>query len=91
MSSETYLAIGPLASKTEAKNIITYLKTRFCRFMALQNKSSQDATRAIYQLVPMQDFSKPWADEELYAKYKLTREEIDFIERMIRPMELDGA
>jgi len=91
VSSETYLAIGPLASKTEAKNIITYLKTRFCRFMALQNKSSQDATRAIYQLVPMQDFSKPWADEELYAKYKLTREEIDFIERMIRPMELDGA
>lgn len=91
VSSETYLAIGPLASKTEAENIITYLKTRFCRFMALQNKSSQDATRSIYQLVPMQDFSKPWTDEELYAKYKLTQEEIDFIESMIRPMELEDA
>jgi site-specific DNA-methyltransferase (adenine-specific) len=35
----------------------------------------------------MQDFSKPWTDEELYAKYKLTQEEIDFIESMIKPME----
>jgi hypothetical protein len=32
-------------------------------------------------------FSKPWTDEELYAKYKLTQEEIDFIESMIKPME----
>ncbi len=35
----------------------------------------------------MQDFSKPWTDEELYAKYQLTKEEIAFIESMIRPME----
>ena len=38
--------------------------------------------------VPMQDFSKPWMDEELYAKYNLTAEEIAFIESMIRPMEV---
>jgi site-specific DNA-methyltransferase (adenine-specific) len=48
---------------------------------------SLDASRRVYQLVPMQDFSKPWTDEELYAKYKLTQEEIDFIESMIKPME----
>ena len=35
----------------------------------------------------MQDFSKPWTDEELYKKYGLTQEEIDFIENMIKPME----
>lgn len=35
----------------------------------------------------MQDFSKPWTDEELYAKYSLTEEEIAFIESMIKPME----
>jgi site-specific DNA-methyltransferase (adenine-specific) len=35
----------------------------------------------------MQDFSKPWTDEELYAKYGLNEEEIAFIESMIRPME----
>ena len=50
-------------------------------------RNTQDAMRAVYQFVPMQDFSKPWTDEELYAKYKLTQEEIDFIESMIKPME----
>ena len=50
-------------------------------------KASQDATAKTYSFVPMQDFSKPWADEELYKKYKLTQEEIDFIESMIKPME----
>ena len=34
----------------------------------------------------MQDFSKPWTEEELYKKYKLTKEEIEFIESMIRPI-----
>lgn len=40
-------------------------------------------------LLPIQDFSKPWTDEELYKKYGLTNEEIAFIESMIKPMELD--
>jgi len=34
----------------------------------------------------MQDFSESWTDEKLYRKYKLTKEEIEFIESMIRPM-----
>ena len=41
----------------------------------------------IYSLVPIQDFSRPWTDEELYKKYALTDEEIDFIETMIKPMK----
>ena len=40
-----------------------------------------------YSFVPIQDFSKSWTDAELYAKYGLTAEEIDFIESMIKPME----
>ena len=40
-----------------------------------------------YIFVPLQDFSKPWTDAELYTKYGLTEEEIAFIESMIRPME----
>lgn len=39
------------------------------------------------KFVPMQDFSKPWTDEELYAKYKLMKDEITLIESMIKPME----
>ena len=55
--------------------------------MVLLIKNTQHATSRVYSFVPMQDFSKPWTDEELYAKYKLTQEEIDFIESMIKPME----
>ena len=40
-----------------------------------------------FQFVPIQDFSKPWTDEELYKKYELSTEEIDYIESMIRSME----
>lgn len=40
-----------------------------------------------FSLVPMQDFTKTWSDEELYAKYNLTQEEIDYIENTIKPIE----
>ena len=50
-------------------------------------KNTQDAPQRVYNLVPMQDFSKSWTDEELYKKYKLTKKEIAFIEKMVRPME----
>ncbi len=46
--------------------------------------------RQVYQFVPMQDFSKPWSDAELYKKYNLTNDEITFIESMIKPMDFEG-
>lgn len=49
-------------------------------------KISQDAMSKTYRFVPMQDFSKLWTDAELYAKYNLSDEEINFIESMIKPM-----
>ena len=84
--TETYLVIGPCNTKNEALNVISYINTRFFRFMVLMKKNTQDATRKVYSFVPMQDFSESWTDEKLYKKYKLTKEEIEFIESMIRPM-----
>jgi site-specific DNA-methyltransferase (adenine-specific) len=54
-------------------------------------KVTQSTTRNIYTLVPVQDFSESWTDEKLYAKYGLTKDEIAFIESMIRPMDLGGG
>lgn len=88
--SETYLVISGCQSKYEAQNIITYITTKFFRFLVLLKKNTQNAARGVYEFVPMQDFSKPWTDTELYKKYGLTDEEIAFIESMIRPMELGG-
>ena len=85
--AETYLVIGPYGSKVEAENAMSYIRTRFFRFLVLLVKNTQDAPKRVYQFVPMQDFSKPWTDAELYAKYKLTKDEIAFIESMIKPLE----
>lgn len=85
--SETYLVIGPCSSKKEANNIMTYIRCRFFRFLVLMNKPTQHATSKVYTLVPVQDFSKPWTDEMLYKKYGLTKDEIAFVESMVRSME----
>lgn len=69
---------------------LSYLKTKFFRAMVAIRKQDQGSSKAVYHYVPIQDFTKPWTDEELYAKYGLTDEEIAFIESMIKPMELGG-
>ena len=85
--TQTYLLIGIFDTEMEALNAISYMKTRFFRFLVMLKKISQDAMRGVYQLVPMQNFNETWTDEKLYKKYGLSQEEIDFIESMIRPMD----
>ena len=87
--TESYMIIGADLELDEKKanNLASYLKTKFVRFLHSLAKSSQDATAKTYKFVPLQDFSTPWTDSKLYAKYGLTEEEIAFIESMIRPME----
>ncbi|MDY3351118.1 Eco57I restriction-modification methylase domain-containing protein [Riemerella anatipestifer] len=85
--TETYLVIGPFKDKQKCENVISYIETKFFHFMLTLKKNTQDAPKRVYQFVPQQDFSKPWTDEELYKKYDLTEEEINYIESMVRPME----
>jgi len=84
--TETYLVVGPFNNKKVAENTISYMKTKFFHLFISFKKITQDAWKKAYEFVPMQDFSKSWTDEKLYKKYNLTKEEIDFIESMIRPM-----
>lgn len=90
--SQTYLVIGYNPelhnfTKEQCENIISYIKTRFFRYLVSIKKKTQNGPRGVYQFVPLQDFNEEWTDEKLYKKYGLTQEEIDFIESMIRPME----
>lgn len=87
LCTETFLQIGPFNNQSEQKNALSYIQTKFFRAMIAIRKQDQGASRAVYHYVPLQDFSKPWTDAELYAKYNLTQEEIDFIESMIKPMD----
>ena len=85
-TTETNLVIGPFDDKQTAENVMCYINTRFFRFLVLIKKLTQNATKEVYQLVPLQDFSESWSDEKLYKKYHLTTAEIDFIENMVRAM-----
>ena len=96
--TETYVVFGPYASENECLNVISYIRTKFFHFLVTLKKNTMMAPRSVYSFVPIQDFSKPWTDEELYAKYNLTQDEIDFIKSMVRPMdastqevEMDGG
>ena len=85
--TQSYLVGGVFNSIEESVNYLSYLKTCFVRFLILQLLSTQDISAEKFQFVPLQDFTKFWTDEELYKKYKLTDEEIAFIESIIKPME----
>ena len=84
--TETYLVIGPFSNNKVAENVISYTQTKFFHMMLSLVKITQNTMKSAYVFVPMQDFSESWTDEKLYKKYKLTKEEIEFIESMIRPM-----
>ena len=97
--TESYIMIGAelnLNAETAA-SLSKYLKTKFARFMHSLAKVSQDATSKTYRFVPLQDFSAhsdiDWSksvraiDTQLYAKYGLSDEDINFIEDKIKPMD----
>lgn len=92
IGTETFLCVAADLHYTKemCSNLSRYLRTKFARFLLSLAKSSQHSTAKTYVFVPMQDFSKSWTDEELYVKYNLTEEEIEFIESMIKPMDLGG-
>lgn len=85
--THSYIYAGSFASKCEAVNLMYYLKGKFARFLILQALTSIHLSKSTFLFVPMQDFSKLWTDEELYAKYDLSNEEISFIDSMIKPMK----
>lgn len=86
ISSETYLCIGPFESKKQAESVLSYLSCRLPRLLILLHKASQDVTRKVYSFVPTQDWTRLWTDEYLYSKYSLSATEIEFIEKVVRPM-----
>lgn len=95
--TETFLEIGPFDNETQASNVIKYIKTKFFRTLVGIQKQTQDAAQRVYKFVPIQDFTLAsdinWNDNingldiQLFKKYKLNQEEIDFIQKNIKEME----
>ena len=96
--TESYIVVGVdlELDLLSATNLCKYFTTKFARFQHSLGKASQDAASKTYKFVPLQNFTsdsdinwnKPTEeiDKQLYAKYKLTNEEIDFLESMIKHM-----
>ena len=96
--TETFLVAGAELNlnKYECIALSKYLRSKFARFLHSLAKTSHHATAKTYQFVPLQDFSDKsdidWSksiaeiDQQLYAKYKFSKDEIDYVESKIKPM-----
>ncbi|MGQ7380696.1 Eco57I restriction-modification methylase domain-containing protein [Streptococcus suis] len=96
--TETYIVLGADLDLTEqqAHNLSNYMKTKFARLLHATAKSSQDAARTTYKFIPLQDFTShsdiDWSqsiaelDAQLYRKYRLSDDEIEFIESKVKEM-----
>lgn len=89
--SETYLCIGPFETQSEAESALSYLSCRLTRLLILLHKPSQDTTKKVYGFVPTQSWDRTWTDAELYAKYGISEADVEFIEKVVRPMDLGNA
>ena len=95
-ATETFLSIGAFDSIEEANAALKYVKTKFTRILLGVLKTTQDITPAKWEKVPLQDFTIDsdidWSksvheiDGQLYKKYGLTEEEIQFIESHAKEM-----
>lgn len=97
--SRTYAPMYGEAIDNEEKalNCIKYWKTKFLRILVSAIKTTQHASRSVYMLVPLQDFTNQsdidWSksiediDRQLYKKYNINEEEVNYIEKYIKPME----
>lgn len=88
--TETYLVVGAYRTQKEATNLVVYMKTRFFRFLMAQFMYSHHLTKSAYGFVPVLDVNERWTDEKLANRYKLTKNEVAFIESKIRPFDNGG-
>lgn len=95
--TDSLIPIGNFENKEEAINLQKYFKTKFLRYMVSILKVSQNVTQIVYRFVPMQNFASnsniEWSksiheiDLQLYQKYDFSKEEIEFIENKVKPID----
>ena len=72
------------------------MKSKFFRALLGVKKVTQHCPPSVWKMIPLQDFTSasdidwsksiPEIDQQLYVKYGLDAEEIDFIETHVKPM-----
>lgn len=92
----TFLSVGAFDTEYEAVTCEKYLKTKFTRTLLGVLKATQNGSKPCYRMIPLQDFTPSsdidWSksiheiDLQLYKKYGLSDEEINFIETYVKEM-----
>ena len=95
--TQSFISFGQFASKTVAENCLKYIKSKFVRILLGTLKITQHNHKDCWENVPIQDFTDnsdiDWSqsieniDQQLYKKYNLSQDEIDFIESKVRAMD----
>lgn len=95
--TQSFITIGSFPERSEAEACLKYVKTKFARALLGVLKITQHNPAKVWKHVPLQDFTAgsdiDWTksvaeiDQQLYAKYALTPEDITFIESHVKPME----
>jgi site-specific DNA-methyltransferase (adenine-specific) len=88
--TETYIVVGAYDTKVEAENLAGYLRTRFLRFLVALRKNTQHVTQDRFLFVPSLPMTKEWTDKKLYEHFGITPDEIEFIEKIVRPMDVNS-
>ena len=88
--TETYIVIGCYKTGAEAQNLASYVRTKFLRFLVCLRKNTQHVTKDRFLFVPVLPMTKIWTDKELYRHFKLSSEDIVFIDSIIIPMESEN-
>lgn len=94
--TQSFISIGDFTKRIEAEKMLKYIKSKFARCMLGILKVTQDNKKAVWKYVPLQDFTDSsdidWSqsvagiDRQLYKKYGLTKDEINFIETHVKEM-----
>lgn len=97
IATDTFLCVGAFNTSFEANATLKYMLGKFSRVLLGILKVTQDNSPEKWSYVPLQDFTTSsdidWSqsvadiDRQLYAKYGLSPEEIEFIETHVKEME----
>ena len=95
--TQSFIGFGAFYTENEALACMKYIKSKFARALLGILKITQDNDRSVWKLIPLQDFTEnsdiDWTksiseiDQQLYKKYNLTQDEINFIEEKVKEME----
>lgn len=96
--TQTFISIGCFETYEEANNLLKYIKCKFTRAMlGIKKVTQNNKTKETWSKIPIQDFTEdsdidwsqsiPEIDQQLYKKYNLSKDEIDFIEEKVQEMK----